>query len=455
MAGPCAKCRHFRRVRPASQLLAAAFGSKVAAEGVAAALSKIVEDEQKLWEAESNVKSTEGIADRENWMTRPMMSDYCGLEEENETYLIAEVKNRDEGCVDFSQEEIQRHACSDCQHRTGATGREHDQAIEDTYIEMINSSVAVQASTQSPEALLQAQRAGSEARKALELSGAYASKGRMLSEPEYLDYCAHFSTEDEFVICVLKNTHNTCAAWVRTADALRGKPPDEPGTPVGTERATAMWKGGEMEDAILAEGPPPLALAAADCAIDVVDFMAAVVRGVDAIDVTPEVRASWRSYLTSYYPMLNPADRYFFATAHHALAAINAGWPQMSESDRQACRQSWAQVLPALLQFIEPVLRPAARAQASAAAFGPPAGVGYGSPVPASQEAFGQDSVGSLMNQIQNQQRMEEQEALEKGGVALQQQVRMNNDAVNIQMLSNMAAMRHQAMMAVANNMKY
>jgi hypothetical protein len=59
------------------------------------------------------------------------------------------------------------------------------------------------------------------------------------------------------------------------------------------------------------------------------------------------------------------------------------------------------------------------------------------------------------MNQIQNQQRMEEQEALEKGGVALQQQVRMNNDAVNIQMLSNMAAMRHQAMMAVANNMKY
>ena len=61
---------------------------------------------------------------------------------------------------------------------------------------------------------------------------------------------------------------------------------------------------------LIAMGPPPLTQYAADCALDVIDFMAAVVRGVDLIDVTPTMREAWRSHLAVYYPMLASVDRY-------------------------------------------------------------------------------------------------------------------------------------------------
>jgi hypothetical protein len=39
----------------------------------------------------------------------------------------------------------------------------------------------------------------------------------------------------------------------------------------------------------------------------VIDFMAAAVRGVDTIDVTPAVRSKWHDHLAVYYPMLTPS----------------------------------------------------------------------------------------------------------------------------------------------------
>jgi hypothetical protein len=66
--------------------------------------------------------------------------------------------------------------------------------------------------------MLQSQRAGVEARKALEVSGAYAAKGRVLTKPDYLDCCAAFATPDEFVVCALQNPHNTCGAWAADAE---------------------------------------------------------------------------------------------------------------------------------------------------------------------------------------------------------------------------------------------
>jgi hypothetical protein len=116
-------------------------------------------------------------------------------------------------------------------------------------------------------------------------------------------------------------------------------------------------------DEVLAFGPPALTQYAADCAIDVIDFMAAVVRGVDLIDVTPEMRRLWRNYLAQYYPMLAPADRFWFANAPATLAQINATWPQMPQFTREMWRQNWAISLPAVLQFIEPVLQTARQQQ--------------------------------------------------------------------------------------------
>jgi hypothetical protein len=116
-------------------------------------------------------------------------------------------------------------------------------------------------------------------------------------------------------------------------------------------------------DQVLSYGPPVLTQEAADCALGLVDFMAAVVRGVDLIDVTEEMRQIWRNYLTTYYPMLAPADRYWFANAPATLANITAMWPQTPAMVREMWRQTWAASLPGILQFIEPVLRAAQQQQ--------------------------------------------------------------------------------------------
>ena len=109
-------------------------------------------------------------------------------------------------------------------------------------------------------------------------------------------------------------------------------------------------------DQVLSYGPPVLTQNAADCALDVIDFMAAVVRGVDLIDVTEEMRQIWSNYLGTYYPMLAATDRYWFANAPATLAEINAAWPQMPPILRETWRHNWAISLPEILQFIEPVL---------------------------------------------------------------------------------------------------
>lgn len=218
-----------------------------------------------------------------------------------------------------------------------------------------------------------------------------------------------------------------------------------------------------MDNQLLAPGPPPLTVQAADAAIDVIDFMAAVVRGVDLIDVTPAVREAWRAYLAAYYPMLNPADRYWFATAPYTLATIQAGWSQLPEEQRAMYRQYWATALPGLLQFIDPALHAGAM-MPPAMPMGsyPPAGA-YppAAPQPAAAQAFdppayaGGPSASDLIAQIQGHQRESEQQALKDGGVELQQQVKLQNEAANIQMLSNISQMRFQSMMAIAKNMKW
>lgn len=211
--GPCSKCIHFRRARPASQLLQAAFKDDTTAAEVTGALSKITDNEQKLREAEADFKGKEGSADRDLWPARPQMSDYCGLDEADEIYRIAEVKNRGLGCGDFRSGRPERRACADCRHRVPADGQRRDLAMEAIYTGLVNDAVAVQASPQAPQGLLGAYRSGEGSRKALELSSAYGANGHLLNEPDYLDHCAVLSAADEYAICVLQNTHSTCPAW--------------------------------------------------------------------------------------------------------------------------------------------------------------------------------------------------------------------------------------------------
>jgi hypothetical protein len=210
--GPCSQCVHFRHARPASQLLSAVISLKAGGAEVTNAVAKIVDDENKVREAEVDTKAKESDAERVVWPMRPLMSDYCGKRESEEIFQIHEIKNRGLGCLEFEGGKPERRACSDCAHRVAAAGPGEDANAEQLYGNMIVSAIGAQASPQTAQGLLQSHRGGVTARKALEIAGAYAAKGLVLTKPVYLDHCASLSTPDEFVICALANSHSTCAA---------------------------------------------------------------------------------------------------------------------------------------------------------------------------------------------------------------------------------------------------
>lgn len=203
-----------------------------------------------------------------------------------------------------------------------------------------------------------------------------------------------------------------------------------------------------MTNKVIAEGPPPLTRQAAEASIDLIDFMAAVVRGIDEIDVTPDVRKRWVSHLTTYYSMLTPMDRFWFASADTTLANLQASWDQSPPQQQEMARQAWAQPVAAVLQFASPVIgttsAPAPNAFSAPAQSSPPSN-GLGSSAPMSD----------LMGRVLAEQKASEEDAFQQGGESLRQQVELGNQATNMQMLTNIAQMRHEAQMAVAKNFRY
>jgi hypothetical protein len=116
-----------------------------------------------------------------------------------------------------------------------------------------------------------------------------------------------------------------------------------------------------MHQNILAQGVYPLTQEAADAALDAIDFIAAAVRGYDAIEVTNIVRPIWRQHLAYWFPQLHPVAQQWYANAPQVLAFIHTQWPQLDSGQRAAVLQQWAIALPQMLWLVDPVL---AQAQA-------------------------------------------------------------------------------------------
>jgi hypothetical protein len=208
--GICQECKHFRRVKPASQLLAQAIGMIDAA--ISNALVKIQEDENQQKGYEAQTRKQREISGDKVWGFRPVMSDFCGIQE-GETYIVAEIKNRGGQCNNFEHGRPEKKSCSTCAHRIIPIGTATDLEMEISLSGLAAQSVASGTSTNTPDNLLKNYREGMASRKAFEVFGVYSSKGILATKPNYLDYCGRFSFDDEYVICVLKNPHHTCSAW--------------------------------------------------------------------------------------------------------------------------------------------------------------------------------------------------------------------------------------------------
>jgi hypothetical protein len=111
-----------------------------------------------------------------------------------------------------------------------------------------------------------------------------------------------------------------------------------------------------MQDTILSYGPPPLTQQAADAALDVIDFIAAAVRGYDAIDVTNVLRPLWRTHLAQYYPTLPFEMRNWYANTPAILADISMHWNLIDPMQRNMILQQWSVELPYMLWMLDPVL---------------------------------------------------------------------------------------------------
>ena len=116
-----------------------------------------------------------------------------------------------------------------------------------------------------------------------------------------------------------------------------------------------------MASNVLAFGPPPLTQQAADAAIDTIDFMAAVVRGIHTIEVTQVIRPLWRIHLATWYPQLTPMTREWYANAPVMLSSLRTQWPLLPPWQRSSLVDQWAFELPQMLWMLDPVL---AQAQA-------------------------------------------------------------------------------------------
>jgi hypothetical protein len=191
---------------------------------------------------------------------------------------------------------------------------------------------------------------------------------------------------------------------------------------------------------VIALGPPPLTQEAADRAIDLVDFMAAVVRGVDTIDVTPAMREQWRMYLAGHYAALSPAERTWYATADATFANLQSSWSSLTDEQRNLNRANWAMTLPTVLQFAQPVLQ----------------GAGGGAPTmpmsaPAPTPASAPSSISSLITTIHQGQVAHANEVYElagggEAGLAAKARIEAENQALNMKMLTEMSNLRYEAM---------
>ena len=107
---------------------------------------------------------------------------------------------------------------------------------------------------------------------------------------------------------------------------------------------------------VLAMGPPVLSQQTTDCALDFIAFSAAVVKGVDGMEIDPVTRANWAVYLAAGYPSMPPVLRYWFASAPDSMKALRTDWPRLSLVQRLKLQQQWAAQMPAILEFIAPVV---------------------------------------------------------------------------------------------------
>jgi hypothetical protein len=212
MNQPCSSCRFFRRFTPLSQLLERDLGDD---EHVTSALQKMRADERERQDGEFEYRRVLVSRRQAQWPSRPMMCDYCGKQEGDGIFLVAELKNAGRQCRDHDTGVADARPCATCLHRATGGGKERDEREMATLSQLAASQAGLGqgGGTSATENYLKFVGTS----KAAEAEKAHYAGKLTNNPPAYLPFCVKFSTRNEFVPCAIQNPFDSCPDWVSPA----------------------------------------------------------------------------------------------------------------------------------------------------------------------------------------------------------------------------------------------
>jgi hypothetical protein len=215
----CTDCINFAVFRPPTQALAAELGASD--EAVVSELSRVMQEERERQDVEAMLRLELLRTELDRWPLRPVMSDYCALREEEQIWLVHEIKNAAADCGDHKPGLTPKKTCSSCHWRREGGGPAKDEPMMLRYRKLMEDAAAT---GRSGNGGFEQFISTIGAIKRFEIAQALDVGHIAPRPPLYLAICANFSSEQHFVPCAVQNPLDRCSAWV-SAD----KPPLVPG----------------------------------------------------------------------------------------------------------------------------------------------------------------------------------------------------------------------------------
>jgi hypothetical protein len=148
------------------------------------------------------------------WLSRPTMTDYCGLKEQQEVALIHELKNINGRCGhdgSYAPHDKKQRSCATCRHCRMGGGKARDAAHFERLKQLTLNATAMDQGSAMHQWDEFRQFVASA--KSLEAAAAYYSARIVNQAPEYLPYCSLNPSDAEFIPCAVRNPHDECSDW--------------------------------------------------------------------------------------------------------------------------------------------------------------------------------------------------------------------------------------------------
>ncbi len=210
----------------------------------------------------------------------------------------------------------------------------------------------------------------------------------------------------------------------------------------------------------IADGTPPLTQEVVDSYLGILSFVDAIMEDRPWTPMGPVPRAEFTEQMASAYPTLSPQEQAWLAAIPLEWARTRALWMQADVGNRHLLAEQLVELYgntaqaTAVLEMTDAPVAPPVFGPSSAS----PVHAQTAAPEPVADEArepgrSADDSERGLLRDIIAGQKKEEEDLM-KTDPELALQVKLQNQLKTASLMSNMMNMRHQAAMAIIQNIK-